>query len=180
MANEKYALLDTDFISKMHLIRKDDKNKLIDRITDMPDYCFYCHAQIQTELKRHNIAGSPEWLKKMISDGVVHMFDDNQIMDELEETYGASASAMYMQLMKTACEAYKAGYFEEKFIELCKMDYSKVTKTEFLEKLKSDCEAIGEGQNLGELKTYVLLQILYIKNTYMCSVLKTKTRAMVW
>ena len=24
MANEKYALLDTDFISKMHLIRKDD------------------------------------------------------------------------------------------------------------------------------------------------------------
>ena len=32
MANEKYALLDTDFISKMHLIRKDDQNKLIDKI----------------------------------------------------------------------------------------------------------------------------------------------------
>ena len=32
MANEKYALLDTDFISKMHLIRKDDHNKLIDKI----------------------------------------------------------------------------------------------------------------------------------------------------
>ena len=30
MANEKYALLDTDFISKMHLIRKDDHNKLIE------------------------------------------------------------------------------------------------------------------------------------------------------
>lgn len=31
MANEKYALLDTDFISKMHLIRKDDHNKLIEQ-----------------------------------------------------------------------------------------------------------------------------------------------------
>ena len=43
MANEKYALLDTDFISKMHLIRKDDHNKLIDKIMAMPGYCFYCH-----------------------------------------------------------------------------------------------------------------------------------------
>lgn len=34
MANMKYALLDTDFISKMHLIRKDDQNKLIDKIID--------------------------------------------------------------------------------------------------------------------------------------------------
>ena len=40
MANEKYALLDTDFISKMHLIRKDDHNKLIDKIMAMPGYCF--------------------------------------------------------------------------------------------------------------------------------------------
>ena len=40
MANEKYALLDTDFISKMHLIRKDDRNKLIDKIMAMPNYTF--------------------------------------------------------------------------------------------------------------------------------------------
>ena len=55
MANEKYALLDTDFISKMHLIRKDDHNKLIDKIMAMPGYCFYCHKQIQVEIMRHNI-----------------------------------------------------------------------------------------------------------------------------
>ena len=28
MTKEKYALLDTDFISKTHLIRKDDQNKM--------------------------------------------------------------------------------------------------------------------------------------------------------
>ena len=31
MADAKYALLDTDFISRMHLIRKDEQNKLIDK-----------------------------------------------------------------------------------------------------------------------------------------------------
>ena len=57
MANEKYALLDTDFISKMHLIRKDDQNKLIDKIMVMPNYTFYCHEQISVELLRHNTVG---------------------------------------------------------------------------------------------------------------------------
>lgn len=40
MTDEKYALLDTDFISKMHLIRKDDQNKLIDKVMAMPKYRF--------------------------------------------------------------------------------------------------------------------------------------------
>ena len=31
MTKEKYALLDTDFISKTHLIRKDNENRMIDR-----------------------------------------------------------------------------------------------------------------------------------------------------
>lgn len=38
MADVKYALLDTDFISKMHLIRKDEQNNLIDKIMSMPNY----------------------------------------------------------------------------------------------------------------------------------------------
>ncbi len=38
MGEGKYALLDTDFISKAHLIRKDDSNKLIDKIINLPNY----------------------------------------------------------------------------------------------------------------------------------------------
>lgn len=39
MSKMKYALLDTDFISKMHLIRKDEQNKSIffDLMTKMPE-----------------------------------------------------------------------------------------------------------------------------------------------
>ena len=76
MTKEKYALLDTDFISKTHLIRKDEDNRLIDRIVEMPGYRFYCHEQIKTELARHNIDNSPLWLKKKISSGTILCIDD--------------------------------------------------------------------------------------------------------
>ena len=46
MKKDKYALLDTDFISKMYSIQKDKENHLIDRIMELPRYQFYCHSQI--------------------------------------------------------------------------------------------------------------------------------------
>lgn len=39
----KYALFDTDFISKTHTVRLDEENHIIDRILEMPEYIFYCH-----------------------------------------------------------------------------------------------------------------------------------------
>lgn len=163
MANEKYALLDTDFISKMFLIRKDAQKKLIDKIMAMPNYTFYCHEQIKKELLQHDISGSPEWLQARINDGSICLYDDEKILDELSAIYGISAPVMYAQLMQTACDAYKDGYFKEKFVELTNLNYSNIRREEFLEKLEADCDSIGKGQNLGELKTYVLLQVLNIK-----------------
>lgn len=160
MAKEKYALLDTDFISKMHIIRKDDANHLIDRIIEMPNYKFYCHEQIRTELKRHNIFGSKEWLDKQISIQTVHCYTDEKILAKLETVYRSFASAKYVELLQIACEAYKKDYFEEHFKKIQALDYKTITCEQFLEQLKEDEENIGEGQNLGEIKTYVLLQVL--------------------
>lgn len=112
MANEKYALLDTDFISKMHLIRKDDHNKLIDKIMAMPGYCFYCHKQIQVEIMRHNIAGAPEWFQSKIESKSICMYDDEMILDELSGVYGEWAISAYAGMLKTACDAYKDGYLK--------------------------------------------------------------------
>ena len=50
----KYALLDTDFISKTHSVQDDGGNHLIDRVMELPEYEFFCHAQIVTELNRYN------------------------------------------------------------------------------------------------------------------------------
>lgn len=163
MAKEKYALLDTDFISKTHLIRKDDKNRMIDRILEMQGYRFYCHEQIKSELARHNICNSSEWLNTKIADKSVHCTTDEEIMDELHVIYSGSAEAMYVSMLRNGCEAYKRRYFEENFIRLRELDYSTISKEFFLQELRADCDKIGAGKNLGELKSYVLLQMLSAK-----------------
>lgn len=42
---KKIALLDTDFISKTHIVRTGADDHLIDRILELPGYEFYCHEQ---------------------------------------------------------------------------------------------------------------------------------------
>lgn len=163
MTKEKYALLDTDFISKTHLIRKDDRNKMIDRIMEMRGYRFYCHEQIQTELNRHNIGNSSEWLEARIYDRSVHCVTDEEMLGELHIIYSDSAEAMYANMLKNGCEAYQKGYFEEKFKHVQALDYTEISRDVFLQELKADCDEIGAGNNLGELKSYVLLQMLYSK-----------------
>ena len=46
MKMEKYALLDTDFISKTHFIQGNTEKSLSDLVVEMPGYCFFCHSQI--------------------------------------------------------------------------------------------------------------------------------------
>lgn len=157
---KKYALMDTDFISKTHLIRKDEDNKLIERIVQLQEYKFYCHEQIRIELLRHNIAGSPEWLTEQIVKGQVYCYDDERILDELTGIYGNSAPAMYAQMLKTACEAYRTRYFTEQFPSVAGLDYTAIDKDSFLTILDKECNALGADHNLGELKSYVLLQFL--------------------
>lgn len=163
MARNKYALLDTDFISKMYLIRKDNHNKLIDKIMEMPNYLFYCHEQIDIELARHNIAGAYEWFEKKTTEKTITVYDDKMLMDVLSEVYGEWATVVYLGMLKTACEAYRARYFEENFIGLLQMNDLCRDRQAFLNQLGSECSRIGERQNLGELKTYVLLQVLNVR-----------------
>lgn len=42
---KRYALLDTDFISKTYSVQDDGGNHLIDRVMELPEYEFFCHAQ---------------------------------------------------------------------------------------------------------------------------------------
>ena len=108
-----------------------------DRVMEMQGYRFFCHEQIRTELKRHNIGNSPEWLEARIS--------DEQILDELHSIYSNSAEAMYVSTLKTGCEAYKKGCFEENFTRVQSLDCQSISKESFLQKLKEDCEEIGAG-----------------------------------
>lgn len=51
---KRYALLDTDFVSKTHSVQDDGGNHLLDRVMELPGYEFFCHAQIVTELNQYN------------------------------------------------------------------------------------------------------------------------------
>lgn len=65
MKIEKYALLDTDFISKTHFIHGDTEKCLVDLVVEMPGYCFFCHSQIIKELSRHNQQALSTSVRKM-------------------------------------------------------------------------------------------------------------------
>lgn len=67
----RYALLDTDFISKTHHIQNDAGTSLADLIVKIPNFSYYCHNQIVEELGRHQqvalLPGYNEKLMKMLS-----------------------------------------------------------------------------------------------------------------
>ncbi len=160
MSKDKYALLDTDFISKMYSIEKDADNHLIDRIMELPQYQFYCHNQIREEMGRHHASGAAEWLKEKISRGRITCYSDEDILNELEFIYGTLAPAIYVELLKTACEAYRTDYYYQNFKCFENSDNQNFSKKDFLGKLNKAYDKIGMGYNLGEIKTYILLQML--------------------
>lgn len=157
---EKYALLDTDFVSKAHMIRKDEENRLIEKLLDLPEYVFCCHEQVKKELLRHNIAGPSVWLMEQISAGRVFCYDDFRILSELADIYGDSAPAIYAQMLKTACDGYRLGYFADNFADIDSLDYTEIGIDAFLTVLEQTCTSLGTDHNLGELKSYVLIQYL--------------------
>ena len=87
---KKYALLDTDFIYKSHLAHDTSQNTLADMIVAFEDYEFFCHEMILEELTRHQITPDPlPWLQNLIHTGRVHLYTDEDILNELKTLYGA-------------------------------------------------------------------------------------------
>jgi len=158
----KYALLDTDFISKTHTVRIDDDNHLIDRILEIPGYSFICHEQTIVELGRHN-SHAPAWLEKQINTGTIDKYTDMRILNEMSGLYGQLAPYRFTNMVKVACDAFNADYFAEHYSDLGNLDYRLITTDVYLTKLKELDTNIGEGNNLGEIKAYVLLQWLSIQ-----------------
>lgn len=111
---KRYALLDTDFISKTHSVQDDGGNHLIDRVMELPEYEFFCHAQIVTELNRYN-ADAPIWLSKKIGAQKIKNYTDQEILESLSLVRGPLACATYTQMLKLACDAFSKDYFSEHY-----------------------------------------------------------------
>ena len=102
---KKYALLDTDFISKTHSVQDGGDNHLIDRVMELPEYVFFCHAQIVTELNRYN-ADAPIWLSEKIGAQKIKSYTDQEILESLSLVRGPLACATYPMRRKIPCFSY--------------------------------------------------------------------------
>lgn len=158
----KFALLDTDFISKLHITRKDDDNRLIDLVMELPGYQFACHEQICIELGRHN-GSAILWLQQKIAEGSIKKYSDADLLDLLHPLYGINSIEMFLFYLNSACSLFDRYFYGEYYAELEKK--TSLPETEFVAELFQCDIAVGCDNNLGEIKTYVLQQVLQnIKN----------------
>lgn len=158
---KRYALLDTDFISKTHSVQDDGGNHLIDRVMELPEYEFFCHAQIVTELNRYN-ADTPIWLSEKIGAQKIKSYTDQEILESLSLVRGPLACATYTQMLKLACDAFSRNYFSEHYRALEDADYATISNEDYLKELQLLDIEVGKKNNLGEIKSFVLLQVLSV------------------
>ena len=158
---KRYALLDTDFISKTHSVQDDGGNHLIDRVMELPEYEFFCHAQIVTELNRYN-ADTPIWLSEKVGAQKIKSYTDQEILESLSLVRGPLACATYTQMLKLACDAFSKDYFSEHYRALEEADYTVISREDYLKELERLDIEVGKKKNLGEIKSFVLLQVLSV------------------
>ena len=147
---KRYALLDTDFISKTHSVQDDNGNHLIDRVMELPEYEFFCHAQIVTELNRYN-ADAPIWLSEKIGAQKIKSYTDQEILESLSLVRGPLACATYTQMLKLACDAFSKDYFSEHYRVLEEADYTVISREDYLKELERLDIEVGKKNNLGEM-----------------------------
>lgn len=169
--HKKIALLDTDFVSKTHIIHTDETHRLADLAIILPDYSFCCHQMTVTELSRHGVNNSQGWLQAQIDAGRIQRYTDQDILNQLGVYYDIP-QAKYLEYLKNSCDAFERGYFETHYAALIALS-SDTDDTTFLTTLKACDDAVGENESLGEKKSLVLLQLLqflYPQNVYVfCS-----------
>lgn len=169
----KYAILDTDFVSKANIIKTDDR-VLADEVLAFPEYRFYCHHKMTEELDDHGTNEAKAWLQAKIKSGEIICYDDRRIMEELWEETGIHCFFYYQSYLKNGCGMVGDDFYASYFTSLDGwLDSGKTDMDEFLSLLQS-CEVeVGHQKSYGEVKAFVLLQairFLYANKVFMfCS-----------
>lgn len=155
--NKKYALLDTDFIYKCHLVRNAENHTLAELVLNFEDYEFFCHEMVREELARHKIDPDPNpWLESKVDEGKIRLYSDRDIVNELSKIYGEFAALTYVSLLQISCDTFNKGFFDQYYGVL--QDVKNITDIEYFLVTLKECDSKIPHQNgLGEKKTYVLI-----------------------
>ena len=147
MRMKKYALLDTDFISKTYSVNGAAGESLSDLVVGIPGYSFFCHSQIISELSCHN-QPAIYWLQCSIKEQKIKCYTDEEIIDELVTIRGDFACITYTQMLKEACDAFEKSYFEEHYQTLDDFSVMSSEKQNYLEELQKADQTIGKQSSL--------------------------------
>ena len=161
MAEElKYAILDTDFVSKANFIRT-ESYALADEVLAFPGYRFFCHQKMKEELADHGTRPAQEWLDRMIEQGKITCYSDEQIIRELEKQVAGLCFLYYQSFLRNGCDLFNADFYGQYFTSLDEFIESGVQEPNIFLSVLQSCEAqIGHQQSYGEVKAFVLSQTL--------------------
>ena len=153
----KHAILDTDFVSKANIFRKDERT-LGDEVLDFPDYQFFCHAKMVQELSDHGSLEAAIWLKQKIECGKIACFSDEAIIQELQNCIAEQCYFYYLSFLKEGCDLFDSRFYHIHFSSLEEwLKQDPINRSVSFLDLLSECEKeIGHRQNYGEIKAFVL------------------------
>ncbi|SFO30015.1 hypothetical protein SAMN04487831_11748 [Pseudobutyrivibrio sp. UC1225] len=160
----KYAILDTDFVSKANIICSNGC-MLADEVLRFPHYKFACHLKMMEELNYHNV-GAGRWLQTRIETGEIICVDDRAIIESLKEEVGESCFLYYRSFLNEGCNIISNDFYSQYFNDLdtwIEVGNSDKDMDEFLALLQICESSIGHGNSYGEVKAFVLLK--YLKMT---------------
>lgn len=156
----KYAILDTDFVSKANIIKTDDR-VLADEVLAFSGYRFFCHHKMTEELDDHGTNEAKAWLQEQINSGRIICYDDERILKELEAGVGTFCFSYYQSYLKTGCGMVGSDFYNRYFTGIDEwIDAGSADMGAFLSLLQSCESEIGHQKSYGEVKAFVLLQTI--------------------
>lgn len=157
--NKKYAILDTDFISKLHKTKNKSGVPFIEHLLKLP-YSFCCHEQIWKEISCHGNE-TFDWLKQKITEERIICYSDREILTLIQDSFHIpvlQAINLFLSYLQKSCEIYSKYFYQSFYSTLESTTFS--TIEEFCTRLDSCDIAVGHKNNLGEIKDTLLLLAL--------------------
>lgn len=163
----KYAVLDTDFISKALNIKDKENNNLADLLFSktQDDFIFCCHQMLQEELSTEKTKEQNEWLKIKKEEQKVLVFKDQDMLlamqrSKLQDDSPISPILEYLNYFEEISkrlngdllgyyQQLKSAYISSNNLDAFSFDLEKVDK---IVKLNH--------KDIGEIKAYILLKVL--------------------
>ena len=140
---QKYAILDTDFVSKANII-KTESHVLADEVLAFSGYSFFCHQKMKEELADHGRRDAQVWLENKIKSGEIVCYSDDKILSEMSRYIHNSCFLYYRSFLKQGCDIFSAEFYNQYFLPLDEMmDSGTYDQERFLAVLRSCENQIG-------------------------------------